>query len=221
MRSRSRFFACLAALVWVNLAATADAGPNSQQQESDRQALPPAPGEGGEQKKLSPSPRTSAVQSRMLDDLFARLQRAPDQSEAQALALAIRHLWFQTRSDTASLLMQRALKSIQESRYPLALSLLDKIVTLEPRWAEAWNQRATARFLADDAEGAMADIDQVMKLEPRHFGALAGMGAILQRDGQDKQALQIYSKSLSIYPLQPDLQKAVEKLKLTVQGRDI
>jgi len=157
----------------------------------------------------------------MIDDLFARLQRASDQSEAEALALSIQHLWFQTPSDTASLLMQRALKSIQESRYPLALSLLDKIVTLEPRWAEAWNQRATARFLADDAEGAMADIDQVMKLEPRHFGALAGMGAILQRDGQDKQALQIYSKSLSIYPLQPDLQKAVEKLKLTVQGRDI
>ena len=60
-----------------------------------------------------------------------------------------------------------------------------------------------------------------MKLEPRHFGALAGMGAILQREGQDKQALRIYSKSLSIYPLQPDLQKAVEKLKVTVQGRDI
>lgn len=157
----------------------------------------------------------------MLDDLFARLQRARDQNEAQTLALSIQHIWFQTRSDTASLLMQRAAQSIQDSHYPLALSLLDKIVALEPQWAEAWNQRATVRFLADDSEGAMADIDQVIKLEPRHFGALAGMGAILQRAGLDKQALQIYGKSLSLYPMQPELQKTVEKLKLTVEGRDI
>lgn len=157
----------------------------------------------------------------MLDDLFARLQRASDPGDAQALALAIQHIWLQTRSDTASLLMQRALQSIQETRYPVALLLLDKIVALEPGWAEGWNQRATARFLADDPEGAMADIDQVMKLEPRHFGALAGMGAILQRAGLDKQALRVYSTSLSLYPMQPELQKAVEKLKLTVEGRDI
>jgi Flp pilus assembly protein TadD len=209
----------LAGLLCVNVAAAADTG---SQPEVDRQALPSSKGAGGEHKNPFSSPRAStAIRGQMLDDLFSRLQRTSDQSEAQALALSIQHIWFQTRSDTATLMMQRAVQSIQASQYPLALSLLDKIVILEPRWAEAWNQRATARFLADDSEGAMADIDQVMKLEPRHFGALAGMGAILQRSGLDKQALRIYSQSLSLYPMQPDLQKVVQKLKLTVEGRDI
>ena len=67
----------------------------------------------------------------------------------------------------------------------------------------------------------MADIGQVMKLEPRHFGALAGMGIILQGAGLDKRALEIFNKALVIYPLEPDIQKLVEKLKLEVEGQDI
>jgi tetratricopeptide (TPR) repeat protein len=216
MRLRSSFLA--AGLLCAGVASAADGA--SQQPAVDHPL--PGPGAGGERQAPPSPPRSSlAIRGQMLDDLFGRLQRATNQGEAQALALSIERIWFQTRSDTASLLMQRAVQSIQASHYPLALSLLDKIVMLEPRWAEAWNQRATARFLANDSEGAMADIDQVMKLEPRHFGALAGMGAILQRSGLDRQALRIYSQSLSLYPMQPDLQKAVEKLKLTVEGRDI
>ncbi|WOJ91383.1 hypothetical protein RZS28_09060 [Methylocapsa polymorpha] len=172
-------------------------------------------------KALAPHEPPIAQRRRILDDLFRRLQAAADPEEAQGVADAIERVWLQSRSDTAELLMQRALASIQGQHYPLALSLLDKVVALEPDWAEAWNQRATARFLADDSDGAMADIDQVMKLEPRHFGALAGMGLILQRAGLDERALQIFNKALEIYPLQPDLQKTVEKLKLEVEGRDI
>jgi hypothetical protein len=64
----------------------------------------------------------------------------------------------------------------------------------------AWNQRATTRFLTGDS-GAMADITRVMKLEPRHFGTLAGMGMILQGAGLAKSALEIFKKALGIYPL--------------------
>lgn len=172
-------------------------------------------------KALGPHETPIAQRRRILDELFKRLQAAADPEEAQGVADAIERIWLQSRSDTAELLMQRALASIQGQHYPLALSLLDKVVVLEPDWAEAWNQRATARFLADDSDGAMADIDQVMKLEPRHFGALAGMGLILQRAGLDERALQIFNKALEIYPLQPDLQKTIEKLKLEIEGRDI
>jgi len=84
----------------------------------------------------------------------------------------------------------------------------------------AWNQRATTRFLTGDMDGAMPDTNRVMKLEPCHFGALAGMGMILQRAGVAKSALEIFKKALGIYPLAPDIQKRGEKHMLEVEGQE-
>jgi tetratricopeptide (TPR) repeat protein len=172
-------------------------------------------------KALAPKPPPEAVRQQMLDVLFERLRKASQQEDAQHIATSIQQIWLQSHSDTANLLMQRATASVQEGQFPLALSLYDKLIGLEPGWAEAWNQRAVTRFLTGDTDGAMADIGQVMKLEPRHFGALAGMGMILQGAGLDKGALEIFNKVLVIYPLDPDVQKLVEKLTLEVEGRDI
>jgi tetratricopeptide (TPR) repeat protein len=170
---------------------------------------------------LAPKPAPEAARKQMLDALFEHLRTASGPEEAQRIAESIERLWLQSPSDTANLLMQRATASAQAGQLPLALSLFDKLVVIEPNWAEAWNQRATTRFLAGDTDGAMADIGQVMKLEPRHFGALAGMGIILQGAGLDKSALEIFNKALVIYPLEPDIQKLVDKLKLEVEGQDI
>jgi tetratricopeptide (TPR) repeat protein len=170
---------------------------------------------------LAPKPTPAAMRKQMLDDLFDRLHNAGGQEDSQRIAASIEQVWLQSDSETANLLMQRAIVSMQARQYPLALSLFDKLVALEPDWAEAWNQRATTRFLAGDTDGAMADINQVMKLEPRHFGALAGMGMILQGEGLDKSALEIFKKALGIYPLEPNIQKLVEKLTLDVEGQDI
>lgn len=170
---------------------------------------------------LAPKPAPEAIRKQMLDALFVRLRNAGDPEDAQRIAATLARVWLQSDSDTANLLMQRATVSMQARQYPLALSLFDKLVALEPDWAEAWNQRATTRFLTGDTDGAMADINQVVRLEPRHFGALAGMGMILQGAGFDKSALEIFKKALGIYPLQPNIQKLVEKLTLEIEGQDI
>ncbi|MGA7383298.1 MAG: tetratricopeptide repeat protein [Methylocella sp.] len=170
---------------------------------------------------LAPKPAPEAVRKQVLDALFERLRNAEGPGDAQRIATTIERVWLQSDSDTANLLMQRATVSIQAGQYPLALSLFDKLVALEPDWAEAWNQRATTRFLAGDTEGAMADINRVLKLEPRHFGALAGMGMILQGAGLEKSALEVFKKALGIYPLEPNIQKLVEKLALEIEGQDI
>jgi tetratricopeptide (TPR) repeat protein len=176
----------------------------------------------GELKKaLAPKPAPEAMRKQMLDTLFVRLRNAGDPDDAQRIAAAIVRVWLQSDSDTANLLMQRATVSMQARHYPLALSLFDKLIALEPEWAEAWNQRATTRFLTGDMDGAMADIDRVIKLEPRHFGALAGMGMILQVAGLEKSALEIFKKALGIYPLEPNIQKLVERLTLEIEGQDI
>lgn len=172
-------------------------------------------------KALAPKPTPEAVRKQMLDTLFEHLRTAKNTEDAQRIAISIEQIWLQSYSETANLLMQRATASVKAEQFPLALSLYDKLVALEPGWAEAWNQRAVTRFLTGDTDGAMADIDQVMKLEPRHFGALAGMGMILQGAGLDKGALAIFNKVLGIYPLDPDVQKLVEKLTLEVEGQDI
>jgi tetratricopeptide (TPR) repeat protein len=168
-----------------------------------------------------PKPAPEAVRKQMLDALFLRLRNARDPGDAQRIAASIERIWLQYDSDTANLLMQRATVSMQAQNYPLAVSLFDKLVALEPDWAEAWNQRATTRFLTGDMDGAMADINRVLKLEPRHFGALAGMGMILQGAGLEKSALEIFKKTLGIYPLEPNIQKLVEKLTLEIEGQDI
>jgi tetratricopeptide (TPR) repeat protein len=172
-------------------------------------------------KALAPKPTPEATRKKILDALFERLRQASDPEDAQHIAESIEHLWLQSQSDTANLLMQRVTASVMAEQYPLALSLLDRLVALAPDWAEAWNQRATTRFLTGDTDGAMADIDQVIKLEPRHFGALAGMGMILRGTGLNKSALEIFNKVLGIYPLEADIRKLTEKLTLEVEGQDI
>ena len=170
---------------------------------------------------LAPKPAPEAMRKQLLDGLFDRLRKAGDQGDAQRIAASIEQVWLNSYSDTANLLMRRAMVSMQAGDYPLALSLLDKLVAFEPDWAEAWNQRATMRFLTGDTDGAMADISEVVKLEPRHFGALAGMGMIMQGEGLENSALKIFKKALGIYPLEPNIQKLVEKLTLEIEGQDI
>lgn len=170
---------------------------------------------------MAPQPPPEVLRREMLDDLFARLRKAGDSDDAAQLAASIQKVFLQSFSDTGNLLMQRAQEALHMGQFELSLSLLDKLIFLDPQWAEAWNQRATVRFLTGDYDGSMADIHQVLKLEPRHFGALTGMGMILHETGFDKDALEIFNQTLNIYPLAPDIKQLVEKLTLEVEGRGI
>jgi tetratricopeptide (TPR) repeat protein len=172
-------------------------------------------------KAMAPHSSHAALRGQMLDVLFKRLSAAENPEEARAVAAVIEKIWAQSDSDTAGLLMEHAAAAMLTRQYPLALQFFDKIILLQPTWAEAWNKRATLRFLADDLDGAMADIKQVLQLEPRHFGALAGAGVILRKEGFDKSALVAFRKSLEINPQQPELRSIVDKLEVEVEGRGI
>ncbi|MGD0635039.1 MAG: hypothetical protein ABSA13_12300 [Beijerinckiaceae bacterium] len=172
-------------------------------------------------KALAPRPPVAEVRRRTLDGLYAKLAMARDEDEAKGLASLIGGIWMRSDSDTANLLMQRASASIEAKDFPLALKLLDRLVELQPDWAEAWNKRASVRFFSGDLDGSMDDIGHVLKLEPRHFGALEGMAAILQRTGFEKRALEVYRRALAIYPHQEAVEKIVEKLTLEVEGQGI
>jgi tetratricopeptide (TPR) repeat protein len=156
-----------------------------------------------------------------LDELFARLSETKDESEAKGIVTSIERRWMRSGSDTADLLMSRALDALQAEDQALAVELLDRVVVLRPEWAEGWNKRATVFFMMGDMTRSMADIREVLSREPRHFGALAGMGIILQNTGDKKHAYEAFKKALAVNPFLPDVKSAVEKMAPEMDGQDI
>jgi tetratricopeptide (TPR) repeat protein len=178
-----------------------------------------------QQKKLPEPPeklpRVGADRTRGLDFLFGALKAAPDQASAKHVEGRIWALWTQTSSDTTMLLMTRAKTAIEKKQVDVALKLLDKVVRLKPDYVEGWNRRATIYYLQNDYAKSMADIREVLKREPRHFGALAGLGMIMQELGDDKRALDAFRKALEINPHLEMLPDKVKSLTEKVEGRPI
>jgi tetratricopeptide (TPR) repeat protein len=177
-----------------------------------RKKLPEAPA------KL---PKVGADKGRGLDFLFGALKAAPDEESAKHVEARIWAIWMQTPSDTAALLMVRAKAAMDAQQTELALKLLDAVVKLRPDYVEAWNRRATLYYLQNDYARSLADIEQVLVREPRHFGALAGLGMIMQDLGDDKRALDAFRKALDINPHLEKVPELVKTLSEKVEGRDI
>ncbi len=193
---------------------------NSQGARPDRDA---AEAETRSQQKPAPKEAAAPPKTReeVIADLFGRLAKAKDEAEARGITRGIERMWQTSGSDTADLLMTRAREAVGKKNFKLALEIYDKVVALEPGWSEGWNQRATARFYQDDDTGAIEDIARTLALEPRHFGALTGLGFILKRNEQKARALQAFRQSLEIYPQQDRVRKQIEELTLDVEGRGI
>jgi tetratricopeptide (TPR) repeat protein len=156
-----------------------------------------------------------------LDTLFAALKIAPDEESAKAIEQRIWALWMNPGSDTCSLLMTRVKVATDAKDYDLALKLLNAIVEIKPDYVEAWNRRATIYYLKNDYAHAIADIREVLAREPRHFGALSGLGLMLQELGDDKDALTAYRKALAVDPHLEHIPDVVKTLTEKVEGREI
>ena len=100
-----------------------------------------------------------------------------------------------------------------------SLEILDRIVTAYPTYAEAWNKRATLQFMLGNYEASLRDIDKVLDLEPRHFGALAGRGMIYQRQENWTAALNAYREALRMNPSMTGIKNAIQEL--SKRERDI
>jgi tetratricopeptide (TPR) repeat protein len=166
-------------------------------------------------------PHVGGDPTKNLDFLFGALKAAPDATIAKAVEERIWAVWAVSRSDTTNLLMQRAGSAIQQKDSDLATKLLTAVIKIKPDYVEAWNRRATLYYEQKDFGSALADIREVLKREPRHFGALSGLGLILQDIGDDKQALEVYRRVLALYPRMEHIPDVVKRLEEKVEGRDI
>ena len=159
--------------------------------------------------------------TRNLDFLFGALKAAPDADSAKQVENRIWALWLASGSDTANLLMTRAKAAIDGKDLDLAIQLLDALVKLKPDYIEAWNRRATIHYLRKEYGQSMEDIRQVLIREPRHFGAMSGLGMILQEFGDEKHALDVFRRALEINPHLPKIDEAIKALTEKVEGRAI
>ena len=208
----NRLAILIAALLAMPVVAAAQDDPRVIPPPKAQKKLPEAPG------KL---PTVPADRIRGLDFLFGALKAAPDETSARHVEARIWALWLQTPSDTAALLMVRAKAAIDAQNLDVALKLLDAVIKLRPDYIEAWNRRATLYYLKNDYGRSLEDIHQVLIREPRHFGALAGLGMIMQEAGDDKRALEAFRKALAIDPYLEKVPEMVKQLSEKVEGRDI
>jgi tetratricopeptide (TPR) repeat protein len=193
--------------------APACAWAQSQEQPDATDKLPNPPD------KLPKAPKGD--RTRNIDFLFDALRAAPDADIAKQVENRIWAIWLASGSDTADLLMSRVKAAIEAKDTKLAIQLLGSIIDIRPDYIEAWNRRATLFFALKDYGRAMADIQEVLNREPRHFGALAGLGMILEEVGEDKQALDAYRKALAVNPHMQKIPEHVKALTEKVDGRDI
>jgi tetratricopeptide (TPR) repeat protein len=181
--------------------------------------VPPKPKSKSGAQPQSPAEEVAMRQAR-LDGLFGRLTQKDDPNWDKVEG-EIWLTWSQSGSPAMDLLLLRAGRAMGGGDSELALRHLDDLVRLAPDFAEGWNKRATVYFLLNEYGNSVADIERTLALEPRHFGALSGLGMILERVGDKKGAMRAYRRGLEIHPNLPGAAAGVERLSPDVDGRKL
>lgn len=156
-----------------------------------------------------------------LDQLFAALQKAGDRQTAVPIERAIWNIWMRSDNAIVSQLLYNGLLAMGNEDYRQALNLFSRITEISPNFAEGWNKRATVLFLMRDYRESLVDCRQVLRLEPRHFGALSGLGLIHNALDNPKQALAAYRRVLEVHPQASHAISEVKRLNELLHGRKI
>jgi tetratricopeptide (TPR) repeat protein len=157
--------------------------------------------------------KPAEIRADQLDKLFARLIKSTDDAEAQRVEQSIWSLWMSSDSPTADALLAQAMKASAADETATALSILDNVIEVHPDYAEAWNKRATVYFLIGRYSDSLRDIDKVLELEPRHFGALSGRGMIKRQQGDLPAARAAFEEALSFNPHMEGVKRALEEIE--------
>lgn len=156
-----------------------------------------------------------------LDLLYEALRQSTDRAAAADIEQQILGLWSESGSPTADLLLGAGTRLMNEGDLAHAMDLFYVVIELKPDFAEAWNKRATLYYLLEEYELSLADIENVLQLEPRHFGALSGRGLILDELDRKAEAYEAFRRALAVNPFLPGLKVRVESLQPVVRGRKI
>ncbi len=160
------------------------------------------------------------AQTEEIDELFEQL-REPVDGNWQAIEARIWKAWSRSGSEAMDLLLERGRRAMRDGDFDKAIEHLTALTDHAPEFAEGWNARATLFFMMEEYALSVQDIETTLALNPRHFGALAGLGMILERLDQPEDALRVYRAALAVHPFRPDLHEAVERLEEKTDGTSL
>jgi tetratricopeptide (TPR) repeat protein len=135
-----------------------------------------------------------------LNNLFKKLNETENQDEIRDLISDIWNIWYEVDDPKVIEYFEKGIQAMNLRNYPLAIRFFNNLIEEDPNFAEGWNKRATVHFMMGNFDQSMQDIIKTLELEPRHFGALDGMGSIFIHQGQFQQAIDVYDKMLEIFP---------------------
>jgi tetratricopeptide (TPR) repeat protein len=162
---------------------------------------------------LTPTLSFSDQNDARLDAFFATLKTTDNASVSQEAELNIWAIWFESGSDQVDSLMEEAGTAVQSHQLAQAEEIYSRVVKLAPEFSEGWNRRATVRYYQEDYGGSLRDIQQTLALEPRHFGAVWGLGMILGWERDFSGAITAFERLLEINPHASDAKPRIERLK--------
>ncbi len=156
-----------------------------------------------------------------LDKLFQQLKTAASTEESHPIELQIWQIWTEANDANIDALMEIGIASMNDSDYGKAYRTFSRVVDLAPGFAEGWNKRATVLYLMGRYDDSIKDIDKTLALEPRHFGALSGLGLCNAQLQKEKEALDAFEKALAINPNMPGIRLNAEEMKKALANKSI
>ncbi len=156
-----------------------------------------------------------------LDELFDRLHSIEEGDEARVVMTLIWRIWSESGNPAVDLMFSRGVEAMNRREFDAALALLNSVVEMDPEFSEGWNARATLHYLMGNYGRSIRDIDHTLALEPRHWGALSGLGMIYQATERDEEAIEAYRRALAANPHLPGARSAIQFLTRKVKGREL
>lgn len=156
-----------------------------------------------------------------LDVLFERLNATNVKDEASDITSEIWSIWIESSDGISNELIRLGILAMQARRLDIALEYFDQLVKHEPGFAEGWNKRATVLYTIGRIQASIDDIQKVLALEPRHFGALAGLGMCYEVLGNNVAAVKAYALALNANPHLFRIQKRLDDLREQIRRNNI
>ncbi len=170
---------------------------------------------------LSLSEAFADERKKQLDKLFIEL-KTDDQFLTFEAEQKIWKIWStHPKKNELTLMLSEGSTLVKNDKLTEAVNIFTKVIELDPGWAEAWNKRATVLYLLGEFQKSQNDIDKVLELEERHFGALAGQGLVNIQLKNYEKAIMSYEKAQRIYPTMKSPKIMIKEIKELIKQQSI